>query len=132
MSTPENENQQATRREAFVRLIASRLPTLSLDELRVVDVILGRVIGKGRDSYGPLNLGTDQRDFVAEASDELADAIWYLGCNIVAKNDARLERLRCEAEDEIARMNPVEHGLRELAANAPEPIDHLFDVGGES
>jgi hypothetical protein len=50
----------------------------------------------------------------------MADALFYLAAHAVAANDRRLERLRCEAADELARTNPVEHGLRELVANTSD------------
>jgi broad specificity phosphatase PhoE len=119
----------ATQHGAVLRCIASRLHSLSLDELRVLDVITTRMVAIGRDTYGPLDLSRETRDWKAEQAAEYADSIFYGACHEVAANDARLERLRCEAADEIAGR--IEPGLRELAENAPDQIDQRFDVGGE-
>jgi hypothetical protein len=113
-------NPDTTRRDALARTIASRLLSLSEDELRVIDVVTSRIIGLGRSTYEPLDLARDERDWSKEAAEEMADALFYLAAHAVAANDRRLEHLRCEAADELARTNPIEHGLRELAANAPE------------
>jgi hypothetical protein len=113
-------NPDTTRRDALARTVASRLISLSEDELRVIDVITSRIIGLGRNSYEPLDLARDERDWTKEAAEELADTLFYLAAREVAANDRRIERLRCEAADEIARTNPVEHGLRELVANTTD------------
>jgi hypothetical protein len=113
-------NPDTTRRDALARTIASRLLSLSEDELRVIDVVTSRIIGLGRNSYEPLDLARDERDWSKEAAEEMADALFYLAAHAVAANDRRLERLRCEAADELARTNPVEHGLRELVANTSD------------
>ena len=134
-STPDN----STRRDAVLRCVAARLPSLTLDELRVVDTVLSRMIGIGRDHYGQLDLAREQRDWKAEQAAEWADALFYGACHEVAANDRRLERLRCDAADEMARTHPVEFGLAELAElaeNAPWPADGepdaRFDLGGEA
>jgi hypothetical protein len=123
-----------TRRDAIQRCVAARLCSLSIDELRVLDVITTRMIGVGRESYGPLDLGREERDWKAEQASEYADAIFYGACHEVATNDRRLERLRCEAADEIAGR--VEPGLRELEKATRDFADshdysNRFDVGGE-
>lgn len=109
--------------DALANVIASRLHALSHDELRVVDVVVSRMLSIGRESYGPLMLDTTNRDWTAETAAELADAIFYVACRAVAANDARLERLRCEAADERAAQ-PVDTRLRdalcELVQVAPE------------
>lgn len=134
-----NPESDSTRREAIVRCVAARLPSLSVDELRVLDVITTRMIGVGRGTYGPLDLARETRDWKAEQAAEYADAIFYGACHEVAANDARLERLRCEVADELAQTNPIEHGLRELTEAEPITIprtravslDGMFDDGGE-
>lgn len=125
-----------TRRDAIQRCLAGRLGALSIDELRVLDVITTRMIGLGRDMYGPLDLSRERRDWRGEQASEYADAIFYGACHEVASNDERLERLRCDAADEIAGR--VEPGLRELrdwtdAADAGllDHLDERFDHGGE-
>lgn len=102
-----------TARDALARTIAAQLlPRMSRDELRVIDVIATRILRVGRESYEPLDLARDERDWSREASEELADTLFYLAAREVAGGDRRLERLRCEAADEIHRR--VEPGLAEL------------------
>lgn len=111
----------AERRDALARALCARISDArrTIDELRVLDVILTRISGGGYEQYGGLNLATDKRDFRKETSDEFADGLWYMAAHVVATNDARLERLRCEAADEIARTNPVQKGLDELVEATP-------------
>ena len=112
-------------RDALARSIAGRLLPLSHDELRVLDrVLIG--IEQGRDQYGPLDLGTAERDWGAEAAAELRDCIFYLAAQYVSDHDRKIERLRCEALDE--QMKRVDAGLNELRAHDwPGP----GDLGGE-
>ncbi len=128
------QKQAVLRRDALARTFSVRLLLCNEDELRVLDVILGR-LELGRDRYGHLDLAKS-RDWDAEEAEELLDARIYRACDVIQKRDARLERLRCEAADEIAGR--IEPGLRELASNAPAqaqdwpgPFD-LGDLGGES
>lgn len=112
-----------TRREALARELCALICTCSIDELRAFGVIARKVMTKGRESYGPTVLATDKRDFLAEAGDEFLDAIWYVALHVVSKHDQRLERLRCEAADEIAAR--IEPGLRELIENAADTTDEV-------
>jgi len=133
---PESPGDRLRRRNATERCVRSMLPALGLDELRVVETVVSRLL-KARDQYGELNLDEDPRDFRVEAAEELADFIAYGAMREVAANDRRLERLRCEAADELALAHPIELGLRELRAarpmSAPDyPSAHEFDLGGES
>lgn len=127
-STPKAE------RDARERSIAAIiLPQLNNDELRVLETIGLRMLRIGRETHGPLVLERERRDWKAEAAAELADRLFYDACYEIATNDARLERLRCEAADEIAaRVGP---GLRELAESAPLTLDrralNAFDVSDE-
>jgi hypothetical protein len=131
LSTPDT-----VARDALERSIASSLlPRMSHDELRVLEVIGRRVLELGRESYAPLDLKRDERDWGKEAAEELADTLFYLAAREVAANDRRLERLRCEAADEIHRR--VAPGLKELRDSRPPYGVHVefempFDVGGES
>lgn len=106
------------RRDALARSIGVRLELCNEDELRVVDAILGR-LEIGRDRYGYLDLSR-ARDWDAEEAEELLDARIYRACDVIRRRDERLDRLRCEVADELARTNPIELGLRELASNAPD------------
>lgn len=56
--------------------IEGMLPAMSLDELRVLREICTRVNG-ARESYGPLELSTDRRDWRRERANELFDAMFY-------------------------------------------------------
>lgn len=119
-------------RDARERCIATIvLPGLNNDELRVLEVIGLRMLRIGRETHGPLDLSRERRDWRTEGALELADRIFYDACEEIARNDERLERLRCEAADEIACANPVEAGLRELSAAAPtttpDPIMQRID-----
>jgi hypothetical protein len=58
--------------------VTALLARTSTDELRAFAVIARRVMGGGREAYGPLILGNDTRDFAREAGEEIADAFWYL------------------------------------------------------
>ena len=62
------------------RAVDAQLATASLDELRVVAFIVQRLIGQGRVAYGALDLATDERDFVRERNEEIADALVYVAC----------------------------------------------------
>jgi hypothetical protein len=76
----------------------------NVDESRVLAMILGvvqladirlntvhralyfgrRLIGQGRESYGPLDVATDQRDLRGrEINEEIADALVYLAASLV-------------------------------------------------
>lgn len=109
-----HDEPQDEQTAALGRSIARRLALCSRDELRVVDVILERIMKVGRESYAPLDLARDERDWDKEAAEELADTLFYLAARHVAATDRRLERMRCEAADELASTNPVERGLAEL------------------
>ena len=63
--------------------IANRLSFCSLDELRVLDVLLGR-LELGRERYGHLDL-TKPRDWNREEAEEYADAAIYRACGVLAK-----------------------------------------------
>jgi hypothetical protein len=56
--------------------MAERLTRCSDDERAVVERIV-EGIEKGRSVYGPMNLATDKRDLISEASDEARDWLIY-------------------------------------------------------
>lgn len=60
--------------------LGTRLELCSYDELRVVDVILGR-LELGRQRYGYLNLSRDRRNFKRERAEEYVDAAIYDACD---------------------------------------------------
>lgn len=117
------DSDDEVRRGALACELCVLICTGSLDELRAFGVIARRVMGKGREIYGPLDLRRDRRDFRKERADEKADWIWYDAILEVIENDERLERLRCEAADRVAAA--VEPGLRELAEALPPPPDSM-------
>lgn len=60
----------------FIRKIAVETVDATPDELAVLLVIAER-LSNGRVAYGPLNIGTDPRDWKLERRMELYDAITY-------------------------------------------------------
>lgn len=106
-----------TRRDALARILCVRICSdrRTETELRVIDLLLGG-IELHEPEYGPADAGTDLRDLTDELDQELTDGLFYILLRAVKRRASRLERLECEVADEIARQNPVDHGLRELAA----------------
>lgn len=100
-----------TTRDALERTICARLAACSPDELRVVDYVLGR-LEVGRARYGELDFAGDDRDFLEEERQEHADGVVYRACAEIVRLDARRDRLRCEAADELTAR--VDAGLDEL------------------
>jgi hypothetical protein len=105
--------EQRSRVAALARCIAGRLALCSEDELKVVDDLLAR-LEKGRDAYGPLDLSRDDRDWHREELEEQLDAALYRSFARIRRRDEQLERLRCEAADEIAATDPIAFGLLEI------------------
>lgn len=95
------QGTDSARRDALARSIEVRLSLCNEDELRVVDVVLGR-LETGRDRYGFLDL-SKARDWDAEEAEELLDARIYRACDVLKRRDEKLKRLRCEAADETSR-----------------------------
>ena len=60
---------------------------MSRDEERVLKFIKER-LDKGRRDYGPLELKNDDRDFLMELAEELADALVYIGAEM-ARREAK-------------------------------------------
>jgi hypothetical protein len=73
----EVDSERCTDRRADLR---NRLELCSHDELRVLDVILGR-LELGRQRYGYLDLGRDIRDFKRERAEEYVDLAIYDACD---------------------------------------------------
>ena len=44
-----------------------------------------RVFGRGKEVYGDLDIDGDERNYLKEASEELADATFYLACEVVRR-----------------------------------------------
>lgn len=83
---PISNPDDSTRRDALHRNISSRLLLCNVDELRVLDVLLGR-LELGRHRYGHLDLAAS-RDWDKEEAEEHADAAIYRACNVLSKRDA--------------------------------------------
>lgn len=86
---------------AAVVAVANRLERCSPDELRVIDRCLAG-LELGRERYGALDLGRDDRDWLDEASDESRDGLLYRAMHAEQAKRAR--------RDEECVMD----GLREL------------------
>jgi hypothetical protein len=93
-----------TRRDAFEASIRSLLPAMSLDELRVLERVAVR-LHRARESYGELQLVTDQRDFRAERANEAADALFYICADDVRRHDIAMAELEDAAALEISEMD---------------------------
>lgn len=71
--------------------LGDRLATLTAfagglgdDELRVLEMV-ARGLDRGREVYGPLVLATDERDFGAEAFEEIRDALVYVAAAMLRR-----------------------------------------------
>jgi len=60
------------------------------DEINLISLIAER-LEKGRESYGALNLATDERDFTAEALEELLDGAIYLASKLMKLRRAEMK-----------------------------------------
>lgn len=132
MTHPESRFDREARCTAIRRSIAALGNALGLDELRVIEAMAERLV-RHRVEYGELDVARDTRDWIAEAADEHRDAVFYMLVDQVVRNDQRLERLRCEAADELARMDPVAI-IRAAPAHYDYPAAHEVDeaeLGGE-
>lgn len=74
----------AAARRQLLRISAG----LGADELAVLVLIAGR-LAKGRDTYGPLHLDRDSRDFQREALEEVADGLSYSAMALVQRTRRR-------------------------------------------
>jgi hypothetical protein len=99
--------------DARRRNLAGRLLLCSRDELRVIDVILGR-LELGRERYGFLDL-SKARDWDLQEAEELLDAKVYRACAKIVQTD-----------EEVARI------LERVETESTLPIAERFDLGGES
>jgi len=71
-----------------IERIASMLVGIGADELRVIELIVRRM-RHGRAQYGPLDVHTDRKDWMHEASEELLDAVAYLAMEVTRKGEPR-------------------------------------------
>ena len=99
--------------EAEVVAIAAQL---SPDELRVLRFISRRMIRIGHGKYGPLDLDADRRRWSKEKAEEQADFVFYSGCQDIAAEDRKAERLKCfKADEDWARTTVALDELMEVA-----------------
>ena len=84
-------------RRALHRQICGRLLMRSFDELRVVDSILTG-LERGADTYGPLVISDDARDWQREADEELRDWAVYRAIGRLAIRDEKSERITAEID----------------------------------
>jgi hypothetical protein len=110
-----------SRRQALHRELCALLAIGSIDELRAFGVIARRVMGKGRESYGPTDLKTDRRDFKTEKADEKTDWLWYDALDEIRSNDERLEKLRSDAALELAEATRIAEANKHPGV-LPEPL----------
>ncbi len=67
------------------------------DELEVLLHVARRLMGVGRDTYGPLDLSTDGRDWRAQRQEEVWDALVYTAIeDVKAARAAALARLQLD------------------------------------
>lgn len=105
------------RSDALARDIGRRMALCSLDELRVLDVTLGR-LELGRHRYGHLDL-SKARDWQCDEAEELLDMQVYRACQTIVERDRR-------AADIESRIDSC---LRELRDVAPPGVAHDWDLG---
>jgi hypothetical protein len=128
-------------RAALARIIASRLPLASHDELRVLDVVLTR-LERRRDRAGPLEVNSP-RDFRAELGEGLLDATIYCAIETLRLRDAEHAELRDEAAEELAeleRWRQADQRTRVSTEPARIALEHdpyddlaiaVVEIGGE-
>jgi hypothetical protein len=68
----------------LLAFVAAVSPPPTADELEVVEMVIRRMFGKGRQSYGALRIALDKRDFVREGLEELIDGPIYFATQAVA------------------------------------------------
>lgn len=85
-------------RDVYLDSIWSSLETFNEDELRVMELIASRA-AVGAKQYAPLNIRTEARDMLAEASLEHIDACFYMATR-------HLQRRPCDS----CEAHHVSHG----------------------
>lgn len=99
----ESHAEQEMRAGAIRRDLRRRIELGSLDELRVVDRVLGR-LELGRDRYGELDL-TRPREWRRELREELLDALVYDVAEELAAEDVERAALREDARREMVEVS---------------------------
>ncbi len=113
-------------RLALARNISARTHQCSLDELRVLDVVLTR-LELGRDQYGPLDL-SQPRDWKLERAEEIVDAEFYRACDLLCARDLKLAAI-ADGLDEITHAEPIVP--RTTAINFGDHVDLLDEDGSQ-
>ncbi len=67
---------------------------MNCDELEVLAVVAERLMGPGREQYGPLDIDSDGRDWDQEGGEEFIDAAVYGAVKCIA-NQRRKVREGC-------------------------------------
>lgn len=104
----------SARRAELVRELQALMWSASIDELRAARMILRRFMGKGRESYGPLVIARDPRNFLDERAEEKADAFFYDVLEELRRYDERREAATEIAGSAPQRPSPT---LAECKAN---------------
>lgn len=95
---PISNPEERTPRDALARVIGSRLALCSIDDLRVLDVVLGR-LELGRQRYGFLDL-SKARDWEREEAEEHLDAAVYRACGKLVEHDQIVNAIIDRDEDD--------------------------------
>jgi hypothetical protein len=91
-----NPELDSVRCEALRRNLASRLLLCCWDELRVIDIDLGR-LEKGRHEHGYLDLSIP-RDWKREEAEERVDARIYRMFDDIVETDAQVAKIEAAAD----------------------------------
>lgn len=88
------------RRDAIARSLCTRLcdERRSIDELRVIDWVL-EGLELGAESYGPLDIASDVRNFRRERAMEARDMLFYSAAQAIAERAAREAEIEREFEE---------------------------------
>jgi hypothetical protein len=90
------------RRDALERDIGRRMALCGFDELRVLDVLLGR-LELGRHRYGELDL-SKTRDYEREEAEELLDMRVYQACQVIVERDRRTAEIEALLEEQAVAL----------------------------
>lgn len=69
-------NRRRRRADAHSEIVEA-IADATVDELEIIHIFISKVMGEGRDEYGPLDLDSDMRtaeECIGETLDELADS----------------------------------------------------------
>lgn len=77
MSKPGLVGPERPATHTSVAAVAIKLSRLNADELEAIDLLLEKLLA-GKAKYGPLDLDTDQRDWLAEIVGEQLDTAFYV------------------------------------------------------